>query len=74
LALPGLAMVGEEGPELVEFTRPARVVPAGPTSRILAGAAAQSGPVTINVYVTQSNASASDVGREVAWAMRTGGR
>ena len=46
LALPGLAMVGEEGPELVEFTRPARVIPAGRTRQMLSGASAASGVAT----------------------------
>lgn len=50
LARPGLALVGESGPELVDFRRPARVYDAGRTAGLLAGGA---GGVTIeNLSIT----------------------
>lgn len=38
LAMPGLALVGEEGPEIVRFTQQAQVYNASDTRRILTGA------------------------------------
>ncbi|MDO9712458.1 hypothetical protein [Paracraurococcus lichenis] len=37
LASPGLALVGEEGPELVRFKQPGMVLPAGRTRELLGG-------------------------------------
>jgi len=60
----GPTLVGERGPELVTLPRGANVVP---NHAIGAGGGASN----INV---QSQADAADIGREIAWAMKTSGR
>ena len=59
----GVALVGERGPELVDLPRGARVTPnheMGWDTR----------DVVVNVH---TNANPHQIGREVAWAIRTGG-
>ena len=60
----GWTVVGERGPELVHLPKGSEVVPNHATGAVGA---------TVNVYV-QSNASPADIGREVAWVLRTSGR
>jgi len=46
----GLALVGEEGPELINFANPGRVYTAGQTKNILSGGSNQQQPqITVNV-------------------------
>jgi len=46
----GLTLVGEEGPELINFAKPGQVYTAGQTNKILSGGGGQSQPqITINV-------------------------
>ena len=58
----GTVMVGERGPELVNLPKGSKVNP---------NHASDIGGVTVNV---QSQADPHQVGREVAWAMKTAGR
>jgi tape measure domain-containing protein len=46
----GWTMVGEKGPELVNFSNPGRVYPADETERMLSGG--RSNPITVNVNVS----------------------
>lgn len=47
-AARGLALVGEEGPEIVRFGGGEQVVPAGPSRRILGGGGGQPVTITLN--------------------------
>lgn len=58
----GPAIVGERGPELVHLPQGAHVVPNHEMSR--------GGAITVNVA---TNADPYQIGREVAWALRTSG-
>jgi len=64
----GLAMVGEFGRELVNLPPGAQVASARETKRITSGGGEG---VVVNVH---TNADPYAIGREVAWAMKTGGR
>ncbi|MFD8496207.1 phage tail tape measure protein [Amycolatopsis sp. NPDC059657] len=66
IATTGVYTVGERGPEQVLLPKGAQVVPNH-------GQSGAGGGSTINVYA-QTNADPYAIGREVAWAMRTGGR
>jgi hypothetical protein len=59
----GLVTVGERGPELVALPRGSRVIPNH-------SLAANSGGVTVNVT---TNADPHQIGREVAWVLKTAG-
>lgn len=71
-ATPGVHLVGENGPELVNFRGGESVTPAGPTARALAG-----GGDTYNITVNAMVADA-DAGRRIASALeahkRNGGK
>jgi hypothetical protein len=60
----GLVRLGERGPETVVLPNGSRVIPNHATSP----------GGDINVYVTNPQADAHTVGREVGWAIRTSGR
>ncbi|MFF0144632.1 phage-related minor tail protein [Amycolatopsis sulphurea] len=68
ISATGVYTVGERGPEQVLLPKGAQVVP----NHASAGAGRGTG-ATVNVYA-QTNANPYAIGREVAWAMRTGGR
>ncbi|WP_410591089.1 phage tail tape measure protein [Amycolatopsis sp. lyj-23] len=68
IAATGVYTVGERGPEQVLLPKGAQVIP----SHSAAGLGGGNG-ATVNVYA-QTNANPYAIGREVAWAMRTGGR
>ena len=59
----GLVTVGERGPEMVALPRGSRVIPNH-------SLAASSGGVTVNV---STNADPHQIGREVAWVLKTAG-
>ncbi len=79
-AARGLAVVGEEGPELVAFGGGEQVFTAGQTRSMLAGGrgGSSSGGVTVNVTVQGSLVHESQLGRTIADALanyqRNGGR
>ncbi|MFE0020520.1 phage tail tape measure protein [Amycolatopsis sp. NPDC059021] len=68
ISTTGVYTVGERGPEQVLLPKGAQVVPNHSAAGIEGGNGA-----TVNVYA-QTNADPYAIGREVAWAMRTGGR
>lgn len=70
-------LVGEHGPELFTPDASGTIIPAGQTKSMLSNQATPGaafnggGGQTVNVTVnTSTPASASDIGREVAWAVR----
>lgn len=68
ISTTGVYTVGERGPEQVLLPKGAQVIPNHSASGTGGGNGA-----TVNVYA-QTNANPYAIGREVAWAMRTGGR
>ncbi|RSN58845.1 hypothetical protein DMH01_22825 [Amycolatopsis sp. WAC 04182] len=68
ISATGVYTVGERGPEQVLLPKGAQVIP----NHAAAGGGSGNGAV-VNVYA-QTNANPYAIGREVAWAMRTGGR
>lgn len=70
----GMALVGENGPELVKLPRGARVDNAGRTAQQLAAAGATYGPMTVNVYgVPDAPAVARAVDNALTLRRRRGG-
>lgn len=74
-AFPGMALVGEDGPELMKMRGGERVFNAGETSRLMAGATlAQGGNGgTVNVYVTNNSADPNAVLTVIKQYARRGG-
>lgn len=62
-APPGLAVVGEEGPELVSFRGGEQVVPADPTDRLLRAMDGGGSPVSVSVTFNVTGADAATVGQ-----------
>lgn len=70
----GLALVGEQGPELVSLPRGSRVDNASRTAQQLAAAGATYGPMTVNVYgVPDAPAVARAVDNALTLRRRRGG-
>ena len=67
----GMALVGEQGPELVAMPRGSRVFTARETEDMARNSGGGSTSITINA---QTNANPREIASELGWALRTGGR
>lgn len=65
----GVSLVGEEGPELVNLPRGARVIPAPQTKQLLSGAAAGTTNNFYNTYNVYSELDLQASNRELGWAL-----